>query len=402
MASTKTNLKHSEVTSAEFRIDNTSSDLEVFKQISILTDIFRTSLLINRCIGATPIQFLTMKPISKDKDLKYYKFIFCYTSWHFLYSFKTQIILTSAIAFVIFHVANGNVNVTRYVRSSSLNHVPTHNETETNFTFQNSIQITDILMFFIYGFAAFLALAYSTKDLAKLLNQWVKYLRKFALIFSVDKAFFPNFTKFHQSVIRIIRFCVAFTFLNIIVYGYMSSNCFLPNEVCTPLDLKISWVLTVLGSFVSFLLMMGLLMIVLLIKVVILAFCQLRNGIQSSQNKSSIRLKSIFSMIIFVRRQYKLVNRVCGPALLVFTGFLFSSSVVNWIIVLWLYKGSVPPSTAHSTLLFSFLQFVFFFMVTDLNIRVCQEEKEVLRVVLDIGRNQALSQLDQIEVLKVS
>lgn len=107
-------------------------------------------------------------------------------------------------------------------------------------------------------------------------------------------------------------------------------------------------------------------------------------------------------MIIFVRRQHKLVNRVCGPALLVFTGFLFSSSVVNWIIVLWLYKGSVPPSTAHSTLLFSFLQFVFFFMVTDLNIRVCQEEKEILRVVLDIGRNQALSQLDQIEVLKIS
>ncbi len=244
-----------------------------------------------------------------------------------------------------------------------------------------------------------MTMIYTVGDLANLLNQWITYLHKFAAVFSVDKTIYPNFAKFQQTVIRSLRFCMGFTILNIIIYEYISSNCFLPNTVCTPIDTKLSFVISVVGSFVSFVLTMVFCMVAVLNKVVILAFCQLRHAIRTSFNKQSISLKSIFSMTIFVRRQYNLTNRVCGPALLVFTVFLFVTTINNWIILLWLYKGRIPPFTAHSILSFTLLQFVFFLLITELNICVRNEENEVLRIITDIGRHQILSPLDQIEVL---
>ncbi len=398
MVSTKPFTKSLYLTGADVQNDNISTDLQILKQISILTNIFRKTFVIQRNLAATPLQFLTVHPIPKEKNLTYYQFNFSFKSWQFVYSLIIQLLFAYGIIYVFYHIANGNVRVTRYIRTSLLYHESTKNETSTYSTFGDSILAAYICMFFINGFVTIRTMLFTVGDLAKLLNQWTKYLYKFALIFSEDKTLFPEFSKIYKTISRLLRFSVVFTFLNATSYYYISSNCFLPNEKCTQIDLKVSWVISIVGSFVAIVLMMVFCMIDVLNKIVILTFCQLKDVIRSCLNKKSISLKSVFSMIRFLRRQYKLTNRICGPALLVFIGFLFSTTITNWIILLWLYKGHIPTFTAQSTLVFSVVQFIFFLLITEINIRVRKEESEILKVVTETCRHRALSALDQIEV----
>ncbi len=128
MLSTKALLRNSEVSGNEIKNDKN----EVLKQIYILTDIFKRTFIIHRNIGATPLQLITFYPTSKECKLKYYKFIFSYKSKQFVYSLLLQIVLLSAIVFIAFHFACGNVNVARYIRTSLLPHVHTNNGTETS------------------------------------------------------------------------------------------------------------------------------------------------------------------------------------------------------------------------------------------------------------------------------
>lgn len=398
MVSTKLFIGSSNGTGVFIQNDKFSGDFKIFTQISILTDIFRRTFVIQRNIGATPLQFLKAHHNLKDKNLTYHKFIFSCKSWQFVYSLIIQLLLACGICYVSFHIAIGNVRVTHFIRVPSLNQVSTKNETGTDSNFGNSILALYILMFFINGFVTNLAMLNTTVYLAKLLNQWNIFLYKFALIFSEDTTFFPDFSELRQKVIRLLRLFLVFVASNVIIYCFISSKCFLPNKECTSVDLKVSWVISTIGSFVAFVLMSVFCMIDVLTKIVILAFSQLKDAIKGSPDKNSISLKSMFNMVIFVRKQYKLVDRVCGPALLVFTGFFFFTSIINWIILLWLYKGLIPPFTAHSTLVFCFVQFFIFFLVTEMHIRVHKEENEIMRIIMETSRNRDLSPLDQIEV----
>ncbi len=139
------------------------------------------------------------------------------------------------------------------------------------------------------------------------------------------------------------------------------------------------------APLVTLLIALQLVLILVITQIVIEALIQIRDNL--SKFTESLHWKYVFNLICFVRRQYKLVEKICGPVQLALSAFYFTSSVTNWIIVLWLLKDDMPVSMVVICLSLSVMQIFTFWLLVTMNEKVLQIEKEIVNILQSSNGN---------------
>lgn len=100
-------------------------------------------------------------------------------------------------------------------------------------------------------------------------------------------------------------------------------------------------------------------------------------------------------LVYIIKRQYKLVQNVCGPGHLILTGFYFTSAITNWIMILCAFKGEIAVSMVLTTLAFCVVQGVSFWLLSGSANQVLFLERKLVDTIKAMELN---SFFDKIEV----
>lgn len=358
--------------------------MQLRNEILNLNSIFRKLFFILRLLGATPLQFNGIK------------FQYSWKSYISIYSLLIQTLYVLGASFSIFHIIHGNVNVAKLIRlgptlllqytsTNDVLHLPLGNKIVTVCTVQ----------FYFLGTSIILTTFPTVSKLEKLLNKWMEYIPNFSLTFpNMSNHLFPSFSKFHQTVTSLLKLYVVYSASTTIVYFYMLSKCIFNSALCSSTEVKVSVITCILGPQMGFLIFIKNLMILILAKIPIYAFAQVSERIL----EKTYNFKSVFNLIIFIRKQYKLTETFCSPLQLITTGFCFTLIITNWIVILWLLKGHIPVAVATGMLSFVGGFFVSYWILSDMYASFLNLEREIRGKILAIGKTKLLSVHEQVEV----
>lgn len=374
----------------------------------ILSQIFTKTLNPLRIIGSVPIIF---KELTSEENLSYskhtqkfenlnshytqYKFHFKWISLQAIYSFFIQLAFVLATAFIIFNVVSGHAKVSHYVISNSddqtVKSSPAENTSSEQTTVESFGEATSafyVTQGYSSASATLLTSFWTVPYFVALLNKWTS---QFAVQFY---SAFPNYrcNTLSQRYFEFYRKlkCRLKCFLWVLVpfsisYSYLITNCleFRNNPKCSRADYWVSIVSIPFAAIVLILNNTTILMIVVLIQVVIVAQIQIKKALVNAQSlQMELCWKQVFKLVTFVRRQYKLVEKVCGPIQLVWLTSYFASAITNWIIVLWLLKGKMSASMVQISLGLSLIESFNFWILIFMNERVLKEEKEIVQLIV--------------------
>lgn len=234
-------------------------------------------------------------------------------------------------------------------------------------------------------------------NLTVLLNQWPKFIFKFSTVFPVKSCHAFGYLKVDKNGKFFFRALGVLCVITTTQYVYRASNCFMQKNTCNSQDFQVSLLASTFGSLIAIITVIKLYLIATLNMVVIDAWLQLKLAIaETLASTTNFRWKPIFIMVMYVRKQSKLVEKVCGPVQLVFIGFYFSSVTTSWIIIFWLLKEGMPISLAVGVTFYSILQVIILWLLDSLNAKILKEEQEVVKIV--ISSTDKKSTLEHIEV----
>ncbi len=343
----------------------------------ILTQLFIKPIYILRFIGVCPVKF--HKAYIPNTSYFYYTFHFNWLSIYSIYSAIGQLAALILTYILVSKILSGDARMSHMIILFSQEF---ENGKNTTVIFTEYIATVYAIQYFICVTSIILTTFLTAPQLVTLLNRWsTQYLTKFTKVFPKSEHIL-TFSKLKTKFTRKHYWNLLFVFAYMGWVQLLTFNCLIGNHnnICTLADIQVNFINLLCGFPSALMITMHVAMVQGLTDLVLEALKQIKKATISSKQRA-IHFE-YFKLIYFVRRQYKLVEKVCGPAILILSAYFFTTTITNWIIVLWLIKGEVLVSVAISTLAFSLLQINVYLRIVRSNRKVLRDELEIMQIVM--------------------
>lgn len=376
-------------------------------QAQVFSEIFCLIVYSSRLAGLTPLQI--------QKSGNSTKFHFKLISWSAFFSGLFQIffvmfaivssysLLTgqAQISRAVGLISNDRYNYTNMLIFLFITHI-FKNFSKTASFIETTMVIYE-LQFAFCGCVPVLSTFWSSIHLSHFLNNWITYAENFQSLFP-RYCHVNGYSHIYTVAKRKLAVIVLLTSTVSIWFPFMFPYCFLHNSTCKQADLQITIISVCLTTLSLWMITFQVYKLGICTKIIIEAFKQVK-FVLNAQIQSDVierNFRQLLKRLYFIRKEFRLLRKLCSPFHVVLAGFFFTSSIMTWILTLYYLRGQGPPFVTGFSLGFLGMQGIVLLMIAVLSEKISKQENDCVKIITELKLDSRRNQVEVRTMCKIS